>query len=814
MLIQPLPKNWKMKICGCGENTLTEELPAKVPGSVYSALLENGKMEDPYYQANELQALEIMKNDFKYWTEFVVEEEMLHEEKIILRFEGIDTLADIYLNSVWLGYADNMHRTWNYEVQEYIKCGENLLEVHFYSPTEFIRKAHEKKEINGTPDAMRGFPQIRKAHCMFGWDWGPRLPDAGIWRNVQLIGFHAARLDSVYIRQKHETNLVWLDLEIELEELITEKYDYRVSLESPNGVETVFENQLKNICVDNPQLWWPNGLGRQPLYQITVELLLRDEILDIWTNRIGLRDMKMDIKKDEYGESFCHRINGVNFFAMGADYIPEDNILSRINPDRTYSLLEQCKAANYNVIRVWGGGHYPSDDFFDACDELGLIVWEDFMFACAVYELTDEFEDNIRAEFIDNIKRIRHHASLGLWCGNNEMEMFVESNEYTTDGRLKSDYIKMYEYILPKLIKEYDPETFYWPASPSSGGGLDEPNAQDRGDVHYWDVWHGDKPITEYRKFYFRYVSEFGFQSFPTLKTIETFTEPKDRNIFSYVMEKHQRNQSANGKIMNYLGQTFLYPSDFGTLLYASQLLQAEAMRYGVEHFRRNRGRCMGTVIWQLNDCWPVASWSSIDYHGRWKALHYYEKRFFAPILLSCQEEGILTQDTNVNAQPYTVKKSIRLNVSNESRKERRVIVSWARRNAGGGILEEKSYPVTVPPMSAVWLEKVDMAHAALYEEYVSYQLEEDGTSVSSGTVLFCAPKHFKFENPDLEVSAEDGYICVKADAYARSVEILNENEDLILEDNYFDMNGGRRRVKVLKGEAKGLKARSVYDIG
>lgn len=363
-------------------------------------------------------------------------------------------------------------------------------------------------------------------------------------------------------------------------------------------------------------------------------------------------------------------------------------------------------------------------------------------------------------------------------------------------------------------IKSNAPETFYWPASPSSGGGLDEPNAQDRGDVHYWDVWHGDKPITEYRKFYFRYVSEFGFQSFPTLKTIETFNKPKDRNIFSYVMEKHQRNQSANGKIMNYLGQTFLYPSDFGTLLYASQLLQAEAMRYGVEHFRRNRGRCMGTVIWQLNDCWPVASWSSIDYYGRWKALHYYEKRFFAPILLSCQEEGILTQDTNVNAQPYTVKKSIRLNVSNESRKERRVIVSWARRNAGGGILEEKSYPVTVPPMSAVWLEKVDMAHAALYEEYVSYELEEDGTSVSSGTVLFCAPKHFKFENPNLEVSVEDGYICVKADAYARSVEILNENEDLILEDNYFDMNGGRRRVKVLKGEVKGLKVRSVFDIG
>ena len=275
------------------------------------------------------------------------------------------------------------------------------------------------------------------------------------------------------------------------------------------------------------------------------------------------------------------------------------------------------------------------------------------MFACAVYYLTDAFDANIRAEFTDNVRRIRHHASLALWCGNNEMESFVKEGEWVNSPREVADYIKMYEYIIPQVLKAEDPDTFYWPSSPSSGGSFDEPQSPDRGDVHYWDVWHGLKPFTEYRKFLFRYVSEFGFQSFPCMATIERFTEPEDRNPFSRVMEKHQRNASANGRIAEYLSQTYLYPTSFDAFVYASQLLQAQAMQYGVEHWRRHRGRCMGAVVWQLNDCWPVVSWSSIDYYGRWKALHYYEKRFFAPVLISCHEEGILSQNTNINAEHF-----------------------------------------------------------------------------------------------------------------------------------------------------------------
>lgn len=844
---QLLPRDWKMSRRGSGD-----WLPARVPGSVYGDLLANGRMEDPYYRDNEWRALEIIKDDFEYVTHFSVPEEYLREEKVLLRFEGIDTIADLVLNGVALGHTENMHRTFEFSVKEYLEAEDNELRVVLYSPTEFIKAAYGKCPIEGSSDAMKGFPYLRKAHCMFGWDWGPRLPDAGIWRNVSLLAFSGARFDSVYITQHHQSGSVDLEFQIDLEEAVTgrtfrlegenryqtvggqvvyaadgswlsaasdenSEYDYRITVVDPDGVCRVYDGSPSRITVEKPQLWWPNGYGKQPLYRIRAELLRKtpsgEELVDVWEKRIGLRTMTMHMEKDAYGEQFAHEVNGVRIFAMGADYIPEDNLLGRVTAERTYELLKQARDANFNCIRVWGGGNYPYDAFWDACDELGLIVWEDFMFACAVYDLTPEFEANIRQELIDNIKRIRHHASLGLWCGNNEMEMFVDQGRWVTRHRQKSDYVKMYEYIIPKILEIYDPNTFYWPASPSSGGAFDDPNGESRGDVHYWEVWHGDKPITEYRKFYFRYLSEFGFQSFPSLKTCETFTEPEDRNIFSYVMEKHQRNKTANGKIMNYMEQTFLYPTSFDTVLYASQLLQAEAIRYGVEHFRRNRGRCMGTVIWQLNDCWPVASWSSIDYCGRWKALHYYAKRFFAPLMLSCAEEGILTQDTNPNAEPYHVRKSIHLNVANETMSDQEVTVRYALRNADGEILREGSVSLTVPALSSGWLPKEEMEDAELYSNYVSYEMETEGKVISGGSVMFCAPKHFRFHDPKLRVRAEGNELVVTACAYARSIEIINEDDDMLLEDNYFDMNGGERRIRIVRGNPTRLKIRSVYDI-
>ena len=797
-------------------------VPAVVPGSVYHDLLTAELIPDPFYRDNETEALKLMEYDFHYSRSFDLDGSLLDSGAVLLRCEGLDTLATVYVNGAEAGRANNMHRTWEFDVKSLLRAGENQIQVRLASPTKYIREQYAANPADGSSDAMEGFPNLRKAHCMFGWDWGPRLPDAGIWRDISLIGVDKARIRDVLVEQRHEDGRVTLKVHTNITCLTDDPTDVAVSVTAPDGTKLTGQGPCCEIEIADPQLWWPAGYGGQPLYHVQVTLLAPDAgdpnhffLLDTWSRRVGLRTMTVSREKRDYGETFSHCVNGVDVFAMGMDYIPEDNLLPRVNPARTRRLLEDARAANVNTIRVWGGGYYPDDYFYDICDELGLLVWQDFMFACAVYNLTDEFEETITAEFKDNIRRIRSHPSLALWCGNNEMEEFVAfNNEWVRNMRQKSDYIKMYQYILPKVVKAEDPQAFYWPSSPSSGGDFDAPQDPTRGDVHDWDVWHGLKPFTDYRNYLFSYVSEFGFQSFPCMETIESFTLPEDRNLFSYVMEKHQRNSTANGRIVSYLSQMYLYPGSLDGLVYASQLLQAQAMQYGVEHWRRNRGRCMGAVIWQLNDCWPVASWAGIDYFGRWKALQYYAKRFFAPVLVSCHEEGLLNQEgTSVNTERIDPKKTARLNVSNETMAPFTGKVSWALRRPNASVIEEGSFDVDAPALTAVWLPEQDFTRYGPYDCYYSYRLTDGaGRVVGEGSVLFCAPKHFRFEDPRLTAKIEGDEIVVTAGAYARSVE-LRCGADVVLEDNFFDMNAGERRVKIIRGEAKDVSARSVYDI-
>lgn len=796
---------WTLEIPG----SVFGPVPARVPGSVYHDLLNAQLIPDPFYRDNEMDALKLMDNDFLYSRSFSVDEELLRCDAVLLRCEGLDTIATISVNGTPAGFADNMHRIWEFDVRQLLHPGENTIRVHLASPTKYIKEAYARSRADGSSDAMVGFPHIRKAHCMYGWDWGPRLPDAGIWRDISIIGIETARIRDVHVLQHHEDGKVTLDINTHVTE-VSGCAPVSVTVTAPCGKTWTAEGSKVTVEIEGPQLWWPAGYGEQPLY--TVRVVLGDG-LDEWERRVGLRTMTVSRRRDEWGESFSHCVNGIDIFAMGADYIPEDNLLPRVDPQRTRRLLEDARAANMNCIRIWGGGYYPDDFFYDICDELGLLVWQDFMFACAVYDLTEEFEKNITAEFVDNVRRLRHHASLALWCGNNEMEMFVASGMWVTAAKQKSDYVKMYEYIIPKVLKKEDPQAFYWPASPSSGGAFDAPNDEHRGDVHYWDVWHGLKPFPDYRNYKFRYVSEFGFQSFPCMETIESFTEPEDRNVFSYVMEKHQRNASANGRIVYYLSQMYLYPRELTDLVYASQLLQAQSMQYGVEHWRRNRGCCMGAIVWQLNDCWPVASWASIDYYGRWKALHYYEKRFFAPVLISCHEEGILSQDTNVNAEPYELEKSTRLNVSNETLNPFRGTARWSLRRPDASVIESGSFQVECPALSAVWMPKQDFSRYGTFDCYYSYSLlDEEGNVVGQGSVLFCPPKHFKFADPNLNAFVNGDEIIVTAGAYARSVEI-QAGADVLLSDNYFDMDAGTRTVKILRGDVDSVSVRSVYDI-
>jgi len=816
----PLNGSWRMR---CTEEKEWHE--ALVPGTVYTDLLRDGLIEDPFWRENERKTFDLMEKDYEYRRSFSLSAEDLTADEAILRCEGLDTLAHVFVNGEKLGDADNMHRTWEWDALGLLREGENEIRVVFDSPLRYVAAANEKEPCWQSSDCTPGFPHLRKVHCQFGWDWGPRLPDAGIWRDMELQLVRGGRVPHVLILQEHAPGKVTLRIAPELElRGEVRSAETRIRVLSPDG-KTCEANAAGTVVIDDPQLWWPAGYGAQPLYTVTVSLMVNGAEADVWTGRIGLRTLTVSREKREDGEEFCHVVNGVKIFAMGGDYIPEDNLFGRLTPERTRRLLEDARLANFNTVRVWGGGYYPSDDFYDTCDELGLLVWQDFMFACAYYVLNEAFEKSIIAEAVDNIRRLRHHASLALLCGNNEMEEFhyfpmvAEFRDGKIDRKKAkpshhADYIKMFEYILPKLVHEYAPQTFYWPSSPSSGGSLDDPQDPSRGDVHYWDVWHGEKPFNDYRSHRFRYVSEFGFQSFPSLATVESFTLPEDRNIFSRIMERHQRNLSANGKIMTYLSQTYRYPKDFDALLYASQLLQADAIRCGVEHWRRDREYCKGTIIWQLNDCWPVASWASIDYFGRWKALHYAAKRFFAPVLLSCEERGEVDQNPHINEfHPAPIECAAHLCLSNETLAEAACEVRWSLRRADGSVLREGSFSAVVPAQTSLWLEDLVFPEASVTGDYVSFSLLREGKTVSTATALFCAPKHFSFVDPRLSVRLEGEELVVSAKALAKSVEIRSEDPDLLLEDNYFDMDPGERRVRILRGRACAPRVRSVYDM-
>lgn len=774
-------------------------LPATVPGGVHTDLLALGKIPDPFVADNELMVMWVAETDWEYRRTFQVEAALLSQPQVALVCDGLDTLADVYLNGTFLGHAENMFRRWEWDVKALLHAGENEIHLVFGSPVRFITARQAQLPLTGGGD-LPGGPHLRKAPCHFGWDWGPKLPPIGIWKEIRLEGF-ATRLTDVHLRQSLEEALAVVSADVSAEVNGAGQVTASMTVTGPGGGKVETQEILSSefdeepaqyanlsVVIPQPQLWWPAGYGAQPIYTVEITLQAGATVLDQRRYTLGLRTIELRQEPDQWGQEFTFYVNGVRLFAKGADWIPTDSLPTRITEAMLEGLLKSAVEANMNMLRVWGGGYYPEDMFYDLCDRYGILLWQDFMFACGIYPADADFFENVRIEAIENVRRLRHHASLALWCGNNEMEQGWcdwgwNKPEDPLNQRLKDGYDRMFHQMLPELLEYEDPDHPYWPSSASANTPFTGANNQVQGDCHYWDVWHGRKPFTAYRTQFPRFMSEFGFQALPPLKTIATYADPADWNMTSYIMEHHQRSGSGNGLMIAQMTDTFRMPKDFASLVYLSLLLQAEGIRYGVEHWRRNRNRVSGTLIWQLNDCWPVASWASLDYFGRWKALHYAAKRFYAPLLLSVAEDG----------------QTMKVHVTSDRVEPVDVLVCWRLETLAGQVLQKGERSVRALALADTWVGTYDFSTQVTAENrrglvFVAEMWQAGERRVATVTP-FVANKHLELREPGLEVktrvAGQTLQVEVTARTLARFVELSIDGTDTVFSDNYFDAPAG-----------------------
>lgn len=765
--------------------------PARVPGCVHLDLLENRLIPDPFYRDNELKVQWVENEDWEYRREFEVPDTLFKKPHVELVLEGLDTFAAVYLNGQKVAETNNMFRTYRFDVRPFLQPHQNEIVIRFDSP---VRRGKEL-EAKLPYKLPGGSPHVRKAPYHFGWDWGPRLVTSGIWRPLFLEAWEGARIGEVEIRQDFlEKNRVVLRVRTSLlsdrnqnvavKAIVSGK---RIFAHSESmSIKVGLNMNEKSLPITNPDLWWPAGMGEQNLYTIRVELYRKGVLLDAVEKRIGLRTLVLDQTPDDWGKSFRFVVNGVPFFAKGGNWIPADSFPPRVTHQKYEQLLRDCREANMNMLRVWGGGIYEAPEFYDLCDELGLVIWQDFMFACALFPGDDEFLQNVRSEAEDVLKRLRHHPSIALWCGNNECEegWFHWGWKEQYPEAVWVDYEKIFHGILPDVVDKLDPRRPYWPSSPHSEV-VGQPRSETSGDMHYWGVWHGQEPFTEYRKKFHRFFSEFGFQSFPLLETVKRFALPQDWNIASPVMEQHQKHPAGNRLILLYMLDGFRLPKDFESLLWLSQVQQAEGMKIAVEHFRSQMPRIMGALYWQINDCWPVASWSGTDYFGTWKALHYYARRFFNPVLVAPIDNGENLKVYGISDLERAIDADLYCGVFTYD----------------GDVVQDGETSVRLEPRSSRVL--MDKPIAELIQDrpredvYFYCQLRKAGEMLSSNIFHFTPLKRVDLPEPEIrfEVFERAGRVVVRLGAVrlAKMVYLSAPGMEGRFSDNFFDMVPGRQ---------------------
>ncbi|MDP9000998.1 MAG: glycoside hydrolase family 2 protein [Myxococcota bacterium] len=823
---------WFKRVAGHGKaddavgSSVGDWMPATVPGCVHTDLLSNGKIADPFYGTNEKDLQWIDKYGWEYRTSFSVDDALLSRDRIEIVWKGLDTYARVLLNGTPILTANNMFREWRVDVKPLVRRGENTLLVQFESPIAEATALYDKLGYALPATNDQATPMVsmftRKAPYHYGWDWGPRFVTSGIWRPVLLEAWNDARIDDVQVMQTSLTQ-ERATLVVKTTVVAARAGRGRVTVAIAGGpplgeVEATLgagANLLEGqLTIDRPELWWPNGLGKAYLYDVQVALSVEGVARDSRAVRTGLRTLEVVHESDKDGKSFTIRVNGAPVFMKGANYIPSDSFLPRITTERYRWLVQSAADANMNMLRVWGGGIYEDDRFYDACDELGILVWQDFMFACSMYPGAEDFVANVRAEATQNVRRLRNHPSIALWAGNNEIEgawhgwgwqqKFQLSK--ATQDRIWDDYKRMFHQVLPKVVAENDPARFYTRSSPSANDDRIPPDTLGFGDMHYWGVWHAEKPYTEYATNVSRFMSEYGFQSFPEISTVARYAPSAEWRIDSPPMLAHQRHPRGNELIRAYMDRDFRTPKDFDSFLYLSQVLQATIIQYGAEAHRRRWPYNAGSLYWQLDDCWPVASWSGIDYFGNWKALHYFARRFFSPVLVSAVSENgtIAVYVVSDRREDAPVRLVVRL-IDFDGRE------LW--RNESAAQMEANASKVYFEMPEREILGAVDLSHVVLVAEAF-----EGAQRLSRSLHYFVKTKDLDLPEPDLRVEVlsrteDEMTVRIGTRRLARAVRLSADATEGAFSDNYFDLLPGESVTAVWKGPPiAGVKAASIRD--
>lgn len=808
---QTLGSNWEFR-------QLPQDtwMPATVPGTVHSDLFNNGKIPDPQYRTQEKDVQWIEDEDWEYKTELSANSELLAMDAIHLKFNGLDTYADVFLNDSLLLTADNMFRTWEVDVKPFLKQGNNELRVYFHSPI-----SEGMKKFNATPYLIPATNELapqdrrtsvhtRKAPYHFGWDWGQRLVTSGIWRPVELIAWNHARIEDVRIQTQSispEKAKYLALVNISAVSSVEVKLDVFIN-DNPASISTKTISAKPGTTaveipfdITNPEIWWPNGLGDHPLYNISFRLSTGGAVVHSHKERIGVREVKLVQTPDDAGSSFHFEVNGIPVFMKGANYIPPHNLNPTVTTEQYQRVIQAAVDAHMNMLRVWGGAIYENDEFYNLCDENGILIWQDFMFACAMYPANEAFLESVKQEAIDNIKRLRNHPCLAMYCGNNEnLTAWHNWNWQTTHNLSPEDsaelwhgYERVFYEILPEAIQTYDPGRFFWPSSPSSA--FKELANHTSGDEHDWRIWFQQKPFDTYKEKTGRFVSEYGLQAYPDMRTVRAFAREDELDMDSEVMRHRQRSFmpyiapgfSGNDMILYYVREYFPDPKDFSELVYFSQLTQKEALKTGTEAHRRNKPYTMGSLYWQIDDCWPTMSWASMDYFGRWKASHYAVKKSYEEVIVSptVDDGKVRVYVVSDRMTPVTAQIEIKL------------------MDFYGKILFSQNIPVEVYANSSrYFFEKPleSMIQPGMEKRLMLVTTLRENESVLSDNILYFArPKSLDLPEPSLKttVSGEKGNytVTVTSNALALGVHLDVTELEGFFSDNYFDLLPGETRT-------------------